>query len=227
MAESAPVETGPRGADDVSYVVTLVHGTFAREAGWVKDGSALRNSLARIGNVHFDVFHWTGHNSHTARLAAGRDLARHLDGLADRLPDAKRVVIAHSHGGNVAIYAASQVERPNSLAHLACLATPFLRCEPLRNPIRWMLGIGAASAALGTMVYLFASVLSFGQLRSPPELREGEANIIAGFLTSPLQLALLLSAIGAIFLLLTASPIASCRSASPSSAGSRCRQRMC
>ncbi|CAI5485043.1 unnamed protein product [Closterium sp. Yama58-4] len=53
-------------------------------------------------------FHWSGHNTHEARVQAGKALAQliHAVGRAD--PSARVHVVAHSHGGNVALKAVSK-----------------------------------------------------------------------------------------------------------------------
>ncbi|CAI7780506.1 unnamed protein product [Closterium sp. NIES-53] len=53
-------------------------------------------------------FHWSGHNTHEARVDAGKALAQliHAVGRAD--PSARVHVVAHSHGGNVALKAVSK-----------------------------------------------------------------------------------------------------------------------
>jgi hypothetical protein len=71
---------------------------------------------------------WSGSNSIMERDVAAQKLAKLLDLLEERAPEFKRIVIAHSHGGNVAMRALSYV-KSNSLGsiHIATLATPFLR----------------------------------------------------------------------------------------------------
>jgi hypothetical protein len=91
---------------NADYAITLVHGTWADTKGWVAPGSFLRRELEHgLANVVIREFSWTGANTHAARTGAGVGLARFIrDGHA-QYPGARHFVIAHSHGGNVALYA--------------------------------------------------------------------------------------------------------------------------
>jgi hypothetical protein len=114
----------------VSYLITLVHGTFARGALWTLKGSILRKSILRElgGDVEFHTFNWSGRNTHHARLEAGRDLGRLLASLQTQYPGKRQVLIAHSHGGNVALQAlkAADLKRIS----VVTLSTPFTRTRP-------------------------------------------------------------------------------------------------
>jgi len=93
------------------YVITLVNGTFAADAPWVRRGSPLRTALTKAleGRAVFRIFRWSpcrySGNTHKARLTAGEALALRLRVGFKRFPRAKHFVIAHSHGGNVTLYA--------------------------------------------------------------------------------------------------------------------------
>lgn len=112
------------------FVITLVHGTFARGAPWTQEGSALWRALKeRFGAAaRIQRFDWSARNTHSARLRAGRELAKFLDRSAADNPGARNVVITHSHGGNVAIYACRHAA-PQSINDIVFLATPFIRCR--------------------------------------------------------------------------------------------------
>lgn len=76
---------------------------------------------------------WLGtwlNNGHRYRLAAGRDLAVQLHAQCVEHPRARHFVVAHSHGGNVTLYALRMPGLPRRLAGVVCLGTPFLQCEP-------------------------------------------------------------------------------------------------
>jgi hypothetical protein len=114
--------------------VTLVHGTFARDAGWVQPDAPLSAHLRKVlgeagEGAHVVLFNWSGGNSVFARAKAARDLVLHLEALQDHYPEARHYVVAHSHGGNVALYAASLLQK-RKLSGIACLATPFLQARP-------------------------------------------------------------------------------------------------
>jgi len=110
--------------------VTLVHGTFSSRASWTRDGSAFRQSLQTgVGpGVRIRRFEWSGANTHAARLKAGVELAT-LVAEGSR-SSAGHILIGHSHGGNVALYAAGHLEGVAPVAAVVCLSTPFWRIEP-------------------------------------------------------------------------------------------------
>lgn len=115
-------------------VVTLVHGTFAKGSAWTKDGSTLQRSLRdAMPSAVFETFQWSGWNTHGARLRAGVAFAAHLSEQAERHPAAKRIVIAHSHGGNVALYGAKAADGHQTFDGLVCLATPFIKARDRRR----------------------------------------------------------------------------------------------
>lgn len=109
--------------------VVLVHGTFARNAPWTLDASPLRKALlAHFGNgVVFKRFVWSGRNSFRARAEATDSLRQFLTESSSHTDHAvHRFVIAHSHGGNVALEALSGPRAAPNVDGLVCLSTPFL-----------------------------------------------------------------------------------------------------
>jgi hypothetical protein len=108
--------------------VTLVHGTWADTKGWVAPGSLLRRELEHgLADVVFREFPWTSANTHAARTEAGVRLAAFIrDGHA-QYPEARHFMIAHSHGGNVALYAMRDPAAREVVAGIVTLATPFIR----------------------------------------------------------------------------------------------------
>ena len=121
----------PEPPNETPVVVTLVHGTFATAADWTKDGSKLRRQIAdALGeqgrSVHFDAFEWSGRNTHKARIKAGYELADHVSKLRKSYPSCSHFIVAHSHGGNIALFAHKHLpEKLHSLG-IATLGTPFL-----------------------------------------------------------------------------------------------------
>lgn len=118
---------------DVRVVlVTLVHGTFARGTGWTQDGSSLRQGIAEalqvsVDDVIFDVFEWSGRNTHKARIKAGYELAAHINEIRQPLPPSCRhFIVAHSHGGNVALFAHKHLPSELHALGIATLGTPFV-----------------------------------------------------------------------------------------------------
>lgn len=117
-------------------VVILVHGTWAKSAAWTRPGSALRTTFERrlrdYGKVTFRVFIWSGSNTHSARVQAGRHLQDEIRVVGEALPNCKLFVVGHSHGGNVALYAARVPHVASRLTGIVTLATPFIYCSPRR-----------------------------------------------------------------------------------------------
>lgn len=144
----------------MSRIVTIiVHGTFAAQAEWWRLGTGqtfadrLEQALSEHGmmgtvwhpilhaGLSYDDFSWSGENTHQARRAAGLKLARSLDELAQCLaasPDDPLFVnmVAHSHGGNVALEAIRHLGHAVRVRRLICLGTPLLSFRPALRLIR-------------------------------------------------------------------------------------------
>lgn len=125
--------------EETKRVVTLVHGTFAKHAPWMRDGSELCTELRKeLQGTVLRRFCWSGGNSHAARLQAGDDLAKYLLTVKKDFPEAQHFVIAHSHGGNVALYAMEKTSPDAKLgedvAGIVTLATPFITLRKRQLP---------------------------------------------------------------------------------------------
>lgn len=87
--------------------ILVVHGTWAKGKWWLP-GSPFIDYLDSVSNNAVykqpDQFQWTGNNSHSHRLQAGNMLAKWLI----KHPYVTTIV-AHSHGGNVAIVASKDL----------------------------------------------------------------------------------------------------------------------
>ena len=163
----------PADGRSASVVVTLVHGTFGRlpggDAPWVRDGSLLRQSLTEeLGpDTTFLPFRWSGMNWPSARYRAADRLREHLRDTAARHPDLGHYVIAHSHGGNVALYAlrdAAADERPGDLpAGVVCLSTPFIAAQP--RPVTLLRFVAGYTVVLVALFAVVAAVM--GRLLVP------------------------------------------------------------
>ena len=133
-------------------LVHLVHGTWPygllgrfipalrhrRPPPWFEAGSEFWLDLAQ--KVHCKVelkpFHWSGANSLGARLSAAqrlRDDIAHVSNVS--LRETCQLIIAHSHGGNIAAWAATEPRTSWGQTHrtkgsecfgVATLGTPFL-----------------------------------------------------------------------------------------------------
>jgi pimeloyl-ACP methyl ester carboxylesterase len=131
-----PTSAGARRAPEQcaqapSRVVVLVHGTFAREAEWIRPSSQFSVSLASSLGYGTEVrsFRWSGANSHSARLQAAEELRVFLHESLDSFPSSRHFLLAHSHGGNVVLYALRDLELKERIAGVVCMSTPFLNCS--------------------------------------------------------------------------------------------------
>jgi hypothetical protein len=142
-------------------VFTIVHGTWAREAEWSKPGSVLWSRISSIVPCSTIVrFGWSGRNSFAARLRAGNELARQLRSQIVGHPGARHYVIAHSHGGNVALYALkADPSLVSGLTGIICISTPFLHVYRRR----WE-ELGAGHILLGVRALPFALLAALASL---------------------------------------------------------------
>jgi hypothetical protein len=149
----------------MSIVISLVHGTFARfpggDADWTRDGSLLRRSLgAALGNdVVFVPFRWSGMNWPAARYRAAHRLREHFVETARRYPEGSHYVVAHSHGGNVCLYALRDAERDGTAIPrgVVCLSTPFIAAQP--RPITLFRFVATYAVLLVTFFAVVANVM--------------------------------------------------------------------
>jgi hypothetical protein len=118
--------------------IILVHGTWGRGffrrrsiAPWCSENSTFRNGLLRCLNdampsaqSSISVFNWSGANSILARAKAADELAAFLKSISSA--GNSILIIAHSHGGNIAIRAVGKLDDASQV-YLCTLATPFFR----------------------------------------------------------------------------------------------------
>ena len=116
-------ERGPDVTDRI--VVTLIHGTFATTAPWVEKESELCRAVDKAfpGKVEFRKLAWSGGNTIGARREAAQKLRTQI--LADSA-DTRHFLIAHSHGGNIVLYALRDPTARGRVTGVATLSTPFL-----------------------------------------------------------------------------------------------------
>lgn len=146
-------------------VFLLVHGTFGWFAGWTREGSLMRARLAAAYDeqVIFRCCPWPGLNSFGARRVGSERLLREIRASKTRWPDARHFVIAHSHGGNVAIAATKRLTNIEQMDGVVCMATPFLvptifRMPTLSKNARQLIEF---FAAIFPLVFLLISASSF------------------------------------------------------------------
>lgn len=95
-----------------------------------KDSELQEHLRLKLGlTPAFRMFNWSAANRFAARRAAAEELRRELEQSLTEHPDADHFVVAHSHGGNIAL-AALTSRLSGALCGLACLATPVLVSRP-------------------------------------------------------------------------------------------------
>jgi len=132
-------------------ITLVIHGTFASEATWWQLGSNgettfadhLEEQLAEEGmegtvwrpaidaGMTYEDFAWSGENRHKDRVQGARKIARSLGELAKRLDateDDKLEVnlVAHSHGGNVALEVLKELPDTVRARRVTMLGTPLV-----------------------------------------------------------------------------------------------------
>jgi hypothetical protein len=156
-----------------ALIFTLVHGTFSKGAPWVKDDgtadnfcSRLRAALAPEFDVKFERFRWgydsffrrPWDNTLSARRKGTDDLIKQLKDTSDR-GAARRYLVAHSHGGNIALHALKDNAAKAKVDGLICLATPCLysKFAPFRPDL-----VGLSAVALVVTAFDWSSRLPLG-----------------------------------------------------------------
>lgn len=127
-------------------VITMVHGTWGRgpcrrrrsNQRWFEPGSRFSRELHSVLGSKYrirPIFRrtlWSGANSLKARDEAATRLCSRLECQKRRWQQRRRIVIAHSHGGNVALKALEQLGGDLAV-ELITLATPFVSLRPRRG----------------------------------------------------------------------------------------------
>lgn len=125
--------------EDFTYVL---HGTWAAESQWWRRAGGFSRALDavhpgvwRCRNVMVTEQPWSGDNTHTARDTGGREMANHLQNLAQRRDHGEVAyrninLVAHSHGGNVVLGALRRLAQTDvRVHHVVLLATPQVRLQ--------------------------------------------------------------------------------------------------
>lgn len=143
--------------------IILVHGTFATKAEWIKPESSFTTQLrAALPRSTIESFIWNGRNDHTARVEAGINLGKRVLELnSNRLQEV--IIVAHSHGGNVALYALKNSEVRSRVTKIVFMGTPFLSILPINfeKSLSFYKGLTLAVAQLLTF---FATILLLGAM---------------------------------------------------------------
>jgi hypothetical protein len=96
-------------------------------------------------------------------MEAGVRLRASLWDAISEYPNARHVIIAHSHGGNVALYALKDHELRSRIAGVVALATPFLSTQLRR--IDWIVRMAGVTLGFHTgywFLFLAVMVLAYG-----------------------------------------------------------------
>ncbi|MEK6410489.1 MAG: hypothetical protein AABN34_26495 [Acidobacteriota bacterium] len=142
-------------SDSSSFIVTLVHGTFAKGAPWVQAKGTIGSALkARFGDaVAIEDMEWSGGNHFKARREAAEKLRTHVMLKRDGMEGAKHVVVAHSHAGNIVSYAARDAAVNDRLAAVVTLAAPFIVAR--RRNLGWSGKVASQAFVLWLVLGLF------------------------------------------------------------------------
>jgi hypothetical protein len=138
--------------DTPRLIVTLVHGTWGRgfipgdfdpcrswrtylpfkwfvrspRAPWFHPTAPFHRKLQTLARCEVRSFSWCGSNSVFARSRAAKALKRLLESDP---ANTRHVIVAHSHGGNVALQALNKIGKTSDI-RVVTLATPFIRVIP-------------------------------------------------------------------------------------------------
>jgi hypothetical protein len=160
-----PCASAPESPVDIQLVVFLVHGTWARGLThqvlgkwlpaidpvtlWYRAESGFARALRAMAGLPFEIvsFEWSGANSAQARATAAWQLREQLRHSIASHPAARHLLIAHSHGGNVALRAVQMLPSTAQRPGIATMAAPFLVGRRVSVPKReWRLLVAGAFA---------------------------------------------------------------------------------
>jgi hypothetical protein len=143
--EMTPAELETYPGEAPYFVIYLVHGTWSPTARWVSYASRFSERLsAKLENsLLLDRVRWSGKNSATARKQATLKLRLELRQRIAQFPNSVHVIIAHSHGGNIALQAICEGNLHTRVG-LVSLSTPFLDVRRRRIPTKTeeLIGLG-------------------------------------------------------------------------------------
>lgn len=149
---------------EIKNILILVHGTFATRAKWVEPNSSLAMELVNeLGenDTLLESVRWSGKNSQGERIIAARKLRSRISTLLRKHPGAKVHIVAHSHGGNIAIYALQGSMIGSAVSSLTCMGTPYLSAEPRTITNSVAIAIFAIVSGLTVLPFLiFAHIVA-------------------------------------------------------------------
>ena len=115
------------------------HLAFGRNGYGSRKAANFRGRLTAALSKHglsaqISPFIWSGANSVRERDKAARELAEHIRAKRTEYPASRQVVVAHSHGGNVALRALDQLGVEQEQIFIATIATPFVEVLQSKLP---------------------------------------------------------------------------------------------
>jgi hypothetical protein len=156
------VDDGAVGSPGAEVVVTFVHGTFTVGGGALSINSVLAQALRqKLAGKRMEIrtIQWTGWNTLTSRRHGASVLIKHIRRIRQRQPYAKHFIVAHSHGGNVALDAIQSHITSRAISGLVSVSTPYLIFLPVMSFKKLSYAIGLAMNILGLINgYVFFSI---------------------------------------------------------------------
>ena len=131
--------------------VHLLHGTWATGAPWTKSASKLVTALREIAET--SPIEWKGKNRDTDRRSAAEQV---IDTLHQQ--QGRQILIAHSHGGNVAVYAAADARLRGKVAGIVCMNTPFI--SVIRHDYTTRLALVSMLAVVAPLIWAMGVLLN-------------------------------------------------------------------
>lgn len=124
-------------------VFVLIHGTFATGAPWTASDSPICCAIREhYPAAAIETYPWSGDNLQQVREQETGRLADWLLEHARKQPGPCRyVLVAHSHGGNIAVGIEAHAEAAKRIECVITLATPFLGyrvADKTRFPLAYM-----------------------------------------------------------------------------------------
>ncbi len=137
-------------------LVTLVHGTFARDAEWTGPYSSFATELQNQVNhpIKMTRWQWSGDNDFSGRKAASGEFENYLLAVKES-PDRElpHYIISHSHGGNVVLEALRTKKSKIMDENFIFLGTPFFHFRGRGN--KEMYGVLKAANGISSLILSF------------------------------------------------------------------------
>jgi hypothetical protein len=162
-------------------LITLLHGTWGRgffprlrtqdqRPLWFEKKSPFPRRLsAELTDIPHEInpLLWSGSNSIFERDKAAHALATHLIAEQIKKPQATQIVIAHSHGGNIALRALEYLKN-HGASHplIVTLATPFVEIHSTHST-DYDFDLKAFSIRMALLFSLFLPMAFFGMYAFP------------------------------------------------------------